>query len=344
MSSNALLTRARDFISHHLVWDNHGCMPLRWDDTSFLPQLQRYRAAGVDVAALNIGFGEQGVEEHVRVLAAFRHWVLSRPDEYVLIETADDVLRARREGKLAVTFDIEGAGGIADQLSLIQLYYDLGVRWMLMAYNRRNRVGDGVHDADERGLTAFGAQVVAEMERVGMVVCCSHTGIRTALDVMERATRPVIFSHSNAKALWNHRRNIDDRLMQLCATTGGVVGINGLDQFLGPKGSGVAAMVRHIDHAIQLIGADHVGLGLDYVFDMQELADFVRDMHAKYPDNPDYLEPMQFVPPEQLSEIVAGLFSLGYTDAQLEQVLGGNHMRIAQQVWKPTAAAASIRA
>lgn len=336
ISNGESLGRAREFLSRHLVWDNHGCMPLRWNDTSFLPQLQRYRDSGIDVASLNIGFGEQGVEEHVRVLAAFRHWVMSRPDEYLLIETADDILRARREGKLGVTFDIEGAGGIADQLSLIQLYYDLGVRWMLMAYNRRNLVGDGVHDADERGLTAYGAEVIAEMERVGMVVCCSHTGIRTALDVFERATRPVIFSHSNAKALWNHRRNIDDRLMRACAETGGVVGINGLDQFLGPNGSGVEAVVRHIDYTIQLIGVDHVGIGLDYVFDMQELDDFIENMHAKYPDNPDYFEPMRFVAPEQLSEVVAGLFALGYQDGDLEKVLGGNHLRIAREVWKPT--------
>jgi membrane dipeptidase len=260
--------------------------------------------------------------------------VLSRPDDYVLIESADDVLRARREGRLGITFDIEGAGGIADQLSLIQLYYDLGVRWMLMAYNRRNLVGDGVHDADEQGLTPFGIEVVAEMERVGMVVCCSHTGVRTAQQVMEHATRPVIFSHSNAKALWDNRRNIDDGLMRACADTGGVVGINGLDQFLGPRGSGAEAMVRHIDYAIRLIGIDHVGIGLDFVFDPQEIVDFTAAMHAKYPDNPDYFEPMRFVPPERLVDVAAGLFALGYGDSDLAKVLGENHLRIARQVWK----------
>ena len=325
---------ASRLISSHLVWDNHGCLPLRWDDDRFLPQLARYRDSGMDAVSINVGFGEQGIEEHVRVIAAFRHWLLSRPEDYLLIRTAGDVALARETGRLGVCFDIEGARGIGNQLSLIQLYYDLGVRWMLMAYNHRNLVGDGVHDPDEQGLTAFGTEVVAEMERVGMVVCCSHTGPRTAREVMERATRPVIFSHSNAKALWPNRRNIDDELMDACAATGGVVGINGLDQFLGPRGSSVEAMIRHIDYVAQRIGVDHVGIGLDYVFDMQELVEWTREMHRKHPDNPDWEEPMKFVAPEQLQEIVAGLLRMKYSEEDITRILGGNHLRIAQQVWK----------
>lgn len=328
------LDAASRLVSSHLVWDNHGCLPLRWDDDRFLPQLARYRQSGIDCVSINIGFGDQGIEEHVRVIAAFRHWLLAHEADYLLVRTADDVLTAHRDGRLAVSFDIEGAGAIADQLSLIQLYYDLGVRWMLMAYNQRNRVGDGVHDADEQGLTPFGAEVVAEMEQVSMVVCCSHTGPRTARAVLAQATRPVIFSHSNAKSLWPNRRNIDDELMRACAATGGVVGINGLDQFLGPRGSGIDAVVRHIDYAVQRIGVDHVGIGLDYVFDMQELVDWTREMARKHPDNRDWDEPMKFVAPEQLHEVVASLMKLGYRDNDLAKILGGNHLRIARQVWR----------
>ena len=84
---------ADDLLKETIVWDNHGCMPLRPDDDAFLPQLRRYREARVDVAFLNVGFGEQGVEEHVRMLAHFRRWLLERPDEYVLIETVTDIER-----------------------------------------------------------------------------------------------------------------------------------------------------------------------------------------------------------------------------------------------------------
>src|SRR4029077_17545590 len=118
-------------------------------------------------------------------IAQFRRWISMRPEQYVLINGVGDIERAKREGKLAVGFDIEGARAIGDQISLVQLFYDLGVRWMLMAYNRANLVGCGCHDAEDTGLTAFGRQVLDEMARVGMAACCSHTGPRTSLEVIE---------------------------------------------------------------------------------------------------------------------------------------------------------------
>lgn len=328
------LTAARALIAGTLAWDNHGCMPLRWNDESFLPQLQRYRDGGFDVASLNIGFGEQGIEEHIRTVAGFRHWIGRHSDQYVLVSTVADIARARAEGKLAIVFDIEGTRAIADQLSLIELYYDLGARWMLMAYNRSNLVGGGVHDEEEEGLTAFGAEVVAEMERVGMVVCCSHTARRTALDVMERATKPVIFSHSNPRALWDHKRNIDDDVMRACAATGGVVGINGVGQFMGENDIRSETIARHIDYAVQLIGPDHVGLGLDYVFDEGELAMYLAELSHTFPDDAAYATVSKFVAPEQLPEIVAILIGKGYTAADLAKILGGNHLRVAEACWK----------
>jgi membrane dipeptidase len=100
---------ATRLLSEAIVWDNHGCMPLRPNDDSFLPQLSRYRAAGVDAVFLNVGFGEQGIEEHVRMLGHFRNWLGQRPEEYILIDTVDDIERARATGRLGVGFDIEGA-------------------------------------------------------------------------------------------------------------------------------------------------------------------------------------------------------------------------------------------
>jgi len=317
-----------------LVWDNHGCMPVgRPLDTSFLPQLQRYRAAGVDAVMLNIGFGEMGVEEHLRTLAGMRHWLKARPAEYVLIDTVADIELARASGRLAVGFDIEGANAIADQPSLVQLYYNLGVRWMLLAYNRNNRVGGGCQDEDT-GLTAYGREVIAEMERVGMQVCCSHTGQRTASDVFAMATKPVIFSHSNANAVHAHPRNIPDDVIRACAATGGVVCINGLSTFLGPNENLSEAFARHVDHVAQLVGPQHVGLGLDYVFDTQELNDYVAKMRHTFPPGLGYDKDVQFVAPEQLEGIVQILISWGYQSDDLKAVLGGNLLRLAGAVWQ----------
>jgi membrane dipeptidase len=326
-------TTARQLIDAVPVWDHHACLPLRPNDPAFLPQLARHKAAGFDAITVNIGFGEQGPEEHLRMIAALRHWLMARPEEYLLLLEADDVERARSTGRLAVGFDIEGANAVGDQLSLIQLYYDLGVRWMLMAYNTSNRAGGGCQDEDG-GLTNFGRAMVAEMERVGMLLCLSHTGHRTVREVIAMATQPLIFSHSNCAALHPHPRNIPDELIRACAATGGVVGINGVGIFLGKNDISSETYARHVDHVVQLVGPAHVSIALDYVFDMRELEEHLEKMKGTFPPGLGYEMGARFVPPEQLEEIVVTLQGWGYSDADLTALLGGNLLRLAKQVWK----------
>mgnify|MGYP000323994792 FL=1 len=326
-------TTARQLIDAVPVWDHHACLPLRPNDPAFLPQLARHKAAGFDAITVNIGFGEQGPEEHLRMIAALRHWLMARPEEYLLLLEADDVERARSTGRLAVGFDIEGANAVGDQLSLIQLYYDLGVRWMLMAYNTSNRAGGGCQDEDG-GLTNFGRAMVAEMERVGMLLCLSHTGHRTVREVLAMATQPLIFSHSNCAALHPHPRNIPDELIRACAATGGVVGINGVGIFLGKNDISSETYARHVDHVVQLVGPAHVSIALDYVFDMRELEEHLEKMKGTFPPGLGYEMGARFVPPEQLEEIVVTLQGWGYSDADLTALLGGNLLRLAKQVWK----------
>ncbi len=324
---------ARQLIDAVPVWDHHACLPLRPNDPAFLPQLARHKAAGFDAITVNIGFGEQGPEEHLRMIAALRHWLLARPEEYLLLLEADDVERARSSGRLAVGFDIEGANAVGDQLSLIQLYYDLGVRWMLMAYNTSNRAGGGCQDEDG-GLTKFGRAMVTEMERVGMLLCLSHTGHRTVREVIAMATQPLIFSHSNCAALHPHPRNIPDDLIRACAATGGVVGINGVGIFLGKNDISSETYARHVDHVVQLVGPAHVSIALDYVFDITELEEHLEKMKGTFPPGLGYELGARFVPPEQLEEIVVTLQGWGYSNADLTALLGGNLLRLAKQVWK----------
>src|SRR6185437_7529189 len=261
--------------------------PLRADN-SFLPQLERCRAQGQTVVCLNVGFDLTEFADNIRVLAHFRGFVRRHPEQLLLVDTVADVHEARRSGRLGVCFDLEGTRALGDQLSMVEVFYRLGVRWMLMAYNRNNSVGGGCQDEDG-GLTPFGRQVLAEMARVGMVPCCSHTGWRTAAEVMERASGPVIFSHSNAYALHPHPRNIPDELIRACAATGGVVGVNGLGPFLGAtEGNLTSRLFEHIDHMVQLVGPDHVGLGLDYVYDTAELDVFFAARPDLYPPEQGY--------------------------------------------------------
>lgn len=339
MTRPAEHARAKAVIASSFVWDNHACMPLRPGDGDFLPQLSRVRASGVSAVTLNIGFGEQTPEQHLEMLAWFRRWLADRPDDYLLVRSVADLDLARESGRLGVLFDIEGARGIGDDLGLIKHYRDLGVGWMLLAYNRRNLVGSGCLDEDDEGLSAYGRSVVAEMNRVGMILCLSHTGARTADEAMAVSASPMIFSHSNCAAVYAHPRNISDERIRACAARGGVVGINGIGDFLGPAGTPlVRAMIRHIDHAVQLVGPDHVGLALDYVYDQEELRAYLASIPDLFPEGLPADLPL--VPPEQLAEIVEGLIGLGYSDAGLRAILGDNWRRVASANWDATVVSA----
>ena len=313
-----------------IVWDNHACLPLRPHDETFMPQLERFRKSGVTLVSLNVGFDVEPIELHVRMLAHFRRWVLQRPNQYVLVERVEDIHAAKRSGRLGIVFDIEGAKAIGDQLSLIEFYYDLGVRWMLVAYNRANLVGGGCMDPIDAGLTEYGARVVDEMARVGMVTCCSHTGERTSLDVIEHAKNPVIFSHSNPRALWDHPRNVNDRVIRACAAKGGVVCVNGVGTFLGDEHARSETVARHIDYVARLAGIEHVALGLDYVFDNGEVLAYIQAHPHTFGDATSFVN---FAAPEQIPEIADCLEALGYAPSDVERVLGLNLLRIAR-IWK----------
>jgi|SRR5579871_5568675 len=322
-------------ISRGIIWDNHACMPLRADD-AFLPQLERLRAVGVDIVSLNVGFADTPWEEHLRVLSYMRCWIAKHPDRYRLVATAADAARCKEERKLGVVFDIEGMRAVEDNLSLVQTFYELGVRWMLIAYNRNNKAGGGCLDEDG-GLTDLGRAIIDEMERVGMILCLSHTGARTATDALEYARRPVIFSHSNAYGYHAHARNISDDLMIACARKGGVVGVNGIGLFLGGDSARLAErLVGHLLYMIDRIGADHVGLALDYVFDRSELEDYVRQHPELFPKD-DFKRSTDYtamVAPEELDTIAEGLAHANLTEAQIRSVMGENWMRLATELWR----------
>ena len=329
-----VLTTASRLITESLVWDNHGCMPLRYEDETFLPQLVRYRNSGIDIVSLNVGFDALPWENTIHMIAQFRRWIGLHSDQYHLVQSVEDVHLVRGSGRLGICFDIEGGNSLNADAGLVQLYYDLGIRWMLMAYNQNNLLGGGCMD-DDCGLTDFGREVISEMQRVGMVVCCSHAGPRTASDILDFAEQPVIFSHSNPLGVWQHRRNISDDLIRACADSGGVIGINGIGVFLGKNDNRTETFVRHLDYVVQLVGSQHVGISLDFVFDDAEVAGYIEKFpHLFPPEEGVEGEPARCVRPEQLEDIVNALINLGYSDDDLRAILGGNHLRVAGAVWK----------
>ncbi len=332
LADSPISEKTRQLLAGALVWDDHICMPLRPQDETFLPQLQRAKDSGYDIVSLNIGFDVKPWENAILTVATMRRWIKQRPESYVLIESVADIERSRQDDKLGVVFDMEGGVSLNEHLPMVQLYYDLGVRWMLLAYNLNNSLAGGCLD-NNMGLTEFGRQVVREMERVGMAICCSHVSHQTAMEVMEMAENPVIFSHSNPMGMWSHFRNVQDEAIRACADTGGVIGITGVGDFLGDNENLAEAMARHVDYVVQLVGPDHVGIGSDYTFDHQEVIDFVKD-HPESFDPAKWTEGIPIIDVELIPEVADRLSNMSYSDQDIRNILGGNHLRVASQVWK----------
>ena len=311
------------------IWDNHSGFGYVGPDD--IAALDLWRHAGVGYLSVDVGYDAVPWSTTIKAIADYTRRIEARSD-MVLCATLADVRAARLAGKMAVTYDIEGMGALNGDLAMVEFYYRQGVRQMLIAYNINNDAGGGCHDTD-KGLTDFGRAVIAEMNRVGMVVDCAHSGIRSGLEAMRLSTKPCIFSHANARALRDHERNITDEQIKAVAATGGVVGVNGLSDFLGEGPAKVESLVAHIDYMVRLVGPDHVGIGLDYDPTNGPVMD--EAIARKYWPPRQYPSGLNasYVPPSALPDVAARLRAMGYKEAAVRAIMGGNFMRVASRVW-----------
>jgi membrane dipeptidase len=222
----------------------------------------------------------------------------------VLAESPQAVRRAKAEGRLALLPALEGADGLEGSIDNLVALHAMGVRMIQLVHFRVNELGHIQTDSTPGGLTAFGREVVLEMNRRGMIIDLAHANTQTILDVLALSEHPVIFSHTGAKALHDARRHLADEDIRAIGAKGGVIGI-------WPNGSELPHledMVRHIDHVRQIAGIDHVGIGSDlrgmssYTEGFGEEADF----HA----------------------IAAALLARGYSEEDVGKVMGGNFFRV----------------
>ncbi len=309
-----------------LPWSDYGRQELR-EQT-----LPRMAASGVDFVSLTLALDSDSPVEAFSKIARERRCLLGQPEHYRLIETVDDILSSKQDGKLAISFNFQGTNALDGNVDMVEPLYKLGVRQMLMAYNKKNLVGDGCHERTDCGLSQFGVELVHELNRVGMIVDCSHTGYRTSMEVMEVSTEPVIFSHSNPRALWEHDRNIRDDQAIACAQTGGLVGVVGVGIFMGDNDASTGTLFRQIDYYAELIGTTHIGLGLDYVYDVEDMQRCMAGLNS--PAHGNYDNMTNFFQPEQLPELTEVMLANGYSDQAVHGILGENFLRVARQVWR----------
>lgn len=270
---------------------------------------------------------------------AIRYWK-SKPDVYRIVDTVDDIRAAKKEGKFAVMLNFQGSNALGSRLEMVDAYYAMGVRQMNFAYNVRNFMADGGGVAPDRdsGLSKMGFQLVREMNRVGMIVDCTHSSNQTCLDAARVSTRPIVLSHSNARGVYDLPRNSPDDVLEAVAGTGGVICTNGLGGFLNKEGNARPEdLARHINYVKELVGAQHTCFGSDHLTAEVyiEALDFVLRNPDSYPPALGYGAQTQIALPRDIWGVVAVLEDEhGWSNKEIRGFLGENLLRVYEANWQ----------
>ena len=366
--------QAQDLHFNSIVVDTHDDTTQRLLDPKFdfgarhtdgSVDLPRMRDGGMDAIFFSIWIpgtvtGPAAVQRAMQQIAAVRETVARHPNDLVLCTTAQEVRNAKAAKKIAALMGVEGGHMINNSLANLDQFYTLGVRYMTLTHTVNTDWADSSGDKPAHdGLTPFGKQVIAEMNKLGMMVDISHVADKTFYDVLAVSQAPVIASHSSCRALCSAPRNMTDDMIKALAAKGGVIQINYHVGFLSQKfqdaskanpelGKQIEAeskkrcagneacelieadkitreyvaqgklprvewteIIDHIDHAVKLVGADHVGLGSD--FDGADMPYGMEDA-------------------SHLPQITNALLAKGYSPADIQKILGGNTLRLMQDV------------
>jgi membrane dipeptidase len=248
------------------------------------------------------------------------------------VESAADIHRAKEQGKVGILFGFQNIGPLEGDLSLLPIFYRLGIRIIQLTYHFKNICGDGCKEPSDTGLSLFGRDLIAAMNDLGMVVDLAHVGDRTAREAIEASRHPAVASHSNAYARVPAYQNKTDGTIHALARKGGVICVTAFPRMLEPDPT-VDTLLDHIDHIVRLVGIEHVGLGLDFAEGWQDSPVHRKKLLAidgKIYDYPSGIETVSKLP-----NITRGLLSRGYSDEDIEQILGGNLLRVFAQVIAP---------
>lgn len=252
----------------------------------------------------------------------------SAPNDYLIVRTASD-LTAVRGGRRGLVLTLEGALPIGEDLGTLRNFHRLGMRSVCLVWFKANQVGDGVGEERAGGLTNFGRALVREMNRLGMLVDIAQATERTAWDVLETSTAPIVASHSNAAGCYSHARNLTDDQIRAIAQGGGLVGLTSYPAHVSGESPTVEAYIRHIDYVVDLVGPDHLCFGLNIIGGRAEMeAKFFQQANIEYREL--WLEGLEDI--TRLPDVLALLDKRGYDAPTIDKIARGNLLRVLGQV------------
>ena len=299
--------------------------------------LQRLRQGGVTAFNGTVA-AWHSLPETMNLIADYFRLFEDQPDWIMQVRSVEDIHKAKGRGSAGMIFGFQDTNAINGNPRMLAVYHALGVRIIQLTYNDENAVGCGCMAAEDKGLTPFGREVVAEMNRLGMLVDLSHCGTKTTMDGIEASKGPVAFTHANPLALAKSPRNKPDEAFKALAAKGGVAGVVRLPAWLTPRGqASIEDYLNAIDYLVGLIGIDHVALGTDFMEDlpaeimMASLKGISAENLQKY-----YSSTLVegFESPAEFPRVTQGLVSRGYRPEEVKKIMGGNWLRLFEKVWK----------
>lgn len=305
----------------------------RWDREL----LQQWRDGNLACVQVTLAIWE-GARDTLREIAAWHRRFRDHADLIAPARSVEEIVAVAASGRTGVVFGFQNASPFEDDLGMVQVFHELGVRVVQLTYNISNHVGSSCYEPVDGGLTRFGRNVVREMNRLGMIVDVSHVGKQTIRDTLEWSQRPIIASHANPASVWEHPRNMDDDILQRIADGGGMLACAPYPHLTGGDEVSGKQWAEGVAYAVDLMGVDHVGIGTDssHHYSDEDLL-HIRMGHwtheinygAGSPDRPGWLPwPEFFRTPADFPKLDAALGDVGFSASERSKILGGNLVKL----------------
>ena len=258
-------------------------------------------------------------------------------DKVIIGRLSEDIRRAKKEGKIAIIPHLENAGAIGNYLDRIDVLYGLGFRCLGLTYSDSNHIGGGQAERDKAGLTRFGRDVVGRMNDLGMLIDVSHSGDAVIKEALEISETPCVLTHDCAYSVFPSPRCKSDEILKAIANKGGVIGVEAVPNVLSRNSvQGIEDVFKHMEHMINVAGIDHVGIGTDAFFgDHVELHKKIREFinissGGLQESSVAYMDGIENS--SEIPNITRGLVKRGYSDSEIKKVIGGNVLRVLEEV------------
>jgi len=307
-----------------------GLQYCNWSEKIF----RELRAGGITAIHVTICYHEN-FRETIANIGQWNRWFQDFPDLICPARTADDVRRAKREGRTAVIFGFQNPAPIEDDLSLVEIWHQFGVRFMQLSYNNQSLLATGCYEAEDPGITRMGREVIREMNRVGLVIDMSHSAERSTLEAIDLSSRPIAITHANPSSWHDVPRNKSDTVLKALAGRGGMLGFSLYPLHLkGGSGCTIRSFCEMAARTAELMGVRHLGIGSDLcqdqpdsVVEWMRVGRWTRDNRgaagplgaAVFPPQPDW-----FRNNTQFAGIADGLAEVGFSASEIDGIMGGN--------------------